>query len=59
MSHARLDTTLLESKLFPAAGTGRPLARPRIDAPPDVLDGACPVVLLTAPAGYGDRKSVV
>ena len=59
MSHARLDTTLLESKLFPAAGTSRPLSRPRIDAPPDVLDGTCPVVLLTAPAGYGKSTLMV
>ena len=59
MPSPRLETTLLESKLFPATGTGRPLPRPRIDAPREVLEGVCPVVLLTSPAGYGKSTLMV
>src|SRR5690348_7429640 len=44
---------ILEGKLYPATGTRRPLARPRLDSLSDVLDGGYPVVLLVAPAGYG------
>ena len=55
----RLEAALLESKLFPAAGTSRPLPRPQIDSPRDVLEGICPVVVLTAPAGYGKSTLMV
>ncbi len=59
MPSRRVEAALLESKLFPAAGTGRPLPRPRIDAPREVLEGTCPVAVLTAPAGYGKSTLMV
>ena len=59
MPSQRHEVPLIESKLFPAAGTSRPLPRPRLDAPGEVLDGASPVVVLTAPAGYGKSTVMV
>jgi ATP/maltotriose-dependent transcriptional regulator MalT len=53
MTSERLETLILDSKLYPATGTGRPLPRPRLDACREVLDGSIPVVLVVAPAGYG------
>jgi len=53
MTAARLEAPLLGAKLYPATGTGRPLPRPRLDSPRDVLDGNYPVVVVAAPAGYG------
>jgi LuxR family transcriptional regulator, maltose regulon positive regulatory protein len=47
------EAPILEGKLYPATGTRRPLARPRLDSSSDVLDGSYPVVLVVAPAGYG------
>ena len=44
---------ILESKLYPATGTRRPLPRPRLDSSGEVLEGSSPVVVLVAPAGYG------
>jgi len=49
----RVEAAILEGKLYPATGTGRPLPRPRLDSLSDVLDGGYPVVLVVAPAGYG------
>ena len=43
----------IQGKLFPATGTRKPLARPRLDSSSDVLDGVFPVVVVAAPAGYG------
>jgi LuxR family transcriptional regulator, maltose regulon positive regulatory protein len=43
----------IQSKLFPATGTRKPLPRPRLDSSSDVLDGVFPVVVVAAPAGYG------
>jgi LuxR family transcriptional regulator, maltose regulon positive regulatory protein len=47
------EAPILESKLYPATGTRRPLPRPRLETLSDVLDGSYPVVLVAAPAGYG------
>ena len=53
MTVETLEATILESKLYPATGTSRPLPRPALDAASEVLDGDCPVVVVAAPAGYG------
>jgi ATP/maltotriose-dependent transcriptional regulator MalT len=53
MSGNRQERTIIQSKLFPATGTRKPLARPRLDSSSDVLDGVFPVVVVAAPAGYG------
>lgn len=47
------ETAILEGKLYPATGTRNPLTRPRLDSSHEVLDGRYPVVLVSAPAGYG------
>jgi ATP/maltotriose-dependent transcriptional regulator MalT len=47
------ETPILAAKLYPATGTRRPLPRSRLDSLSEVLDGAYPVTLLDAPAGYG------
>src|SRR6202522_3009923 len=44
---------IVQGKLFPATGTRKPLPRPRLDSSGDVTDGAFPVVVVAAPAGYG------
>jgi len=44
---------LLETKLFPGAGTGYPVQRPRLEPPPSILEGQCNVAVMIAPAGYG------
>lgn len=44
---------LLASKLYPGVGTLHPLARPRLDPPPSLLDGGLTVASIVAPAGYG------
>src|SRR5882724_8268699 len=44
---------IVQSKLFPATGTRKPLPRPRLDSCSVVLDGIFPVVVVAAPAGYG------
>jgi LuxR family transcriptional regulator, maltose regulon positive regulatory protein len=49
----REEAAILEGKLYPATGTRRPLARPRLDPLSEVLDGGYPIVLVVAPAGYG------
>jgi LuxR family maltose regulon positive regulatory protein len=49
----RIEAPILEAKLYPATGTGRPLPRPKLDGCLDVLDGRYPVVVVVAPAGYG------
>ena len=59
MPSQRHAAPLIESKLFPATGTSRPLPRPRLDAPREVLDGTSPVVVLTSPAGYGKSTLMV
>ncbi len=53
MSGEERAAPILESKLYPATGTGRPLPRPRLDSAVDVLEGSYPVVVVVAPAGYG------
>jgi LuxR family transcriptional regulator, maltose regulon positive regulatory protein len=53
MSGEERAAPILESKLYPATGTGRPLPRPRLDSSGDVLEGSYPVVVIVAPAGYG------
>ena len=53
MSGAEASAPILEGKLYPATGTGRPVPRPRLDSSRDVLDGSYPVVVIVAPAGYG------
>ena len=53
MSGEERTAPILESKLYPATGTGRPLPRPRLDSSSDVLNGSYPVVVIVAPAGYG------
>jgi ATP/maltotriose-dependent transcriptional regulator MalT len=53
MSSAIPGAAILESKLFPATGTGKPVARPRLDSSPEALDGRRPIVVVAAPAGYG------
>jgi LuxR family maltose regulon positive regulatory protein len=47
------EHTIIQGKLFPATGTRKPLARPRLDSSSDVLDGIFQVVVVAAPAGYG------
>src|SRR5260221_10984105 len=53
MTGKRLMHPIIQSKLFPATGTRKPLPRPRLDSSSDVLDGIFPVVVVAAPAGYG------
>ena len=53
MSGEERTAPILESKLYPATGTRRPLPRPRLDSSGDVLEGSYPVVVIVAPAGYG------
>jgi LuxR family maltose regulon positive regulatory protein len=53
MTGKRHERAIIESKLFPATGTRKPLPRPRLDSSCDVLDGIFPVVVVAAPAGYG------
>ncbi|WP_275683191.1 LuxR C-terminal-related transcriptional regulator [Scleromatobacter humisilvae] len=53
MTAETLEAPVHESRLYPAAGTSRPLPRPALDSSSEVLDGAYPVVVLAAPAGYG------
>jgi ATP/maltotriose-dependent transcriptional regulator MalT len=53
MSGEEQAAPILESKLYPATGTRRPLPRPRLDSSGDVLEGSYPVVVVVAPAGYG------
>ena len=53
MSDEGREPPILESKLYPATGTRKPLPRPRLESLGDVLDGSYPVVLVVAPAGYG------
>jgi len=53
MPRQTLEAPILDAKLYPAVGMGRPLPRPRLDGAAAVLDGTCPVTLVVAPAGYG------
>jgi LuxR family maltose regulon positive regulatory protein len=53
MTGKRHERAIIQGKLFPAAGTRKPLPRPRLDSSSDVLDGIFPVVVVAAPAGYG------
>jgi LuxR family transcriptional regulator, maltose regulon positive regulatory protein len=53
MTDQKREAPIQQGKLYPATGTRRPLARPRLDSSMDVLGGAFPVTLLVAPAGYG------
>src|SRR5882757_2975397 len=53
MTDKRHVHPIIQSKLFPATGTRKPLPRPRLDSSSDVLDGIFPVVVVAAPAGYG------
>ena len=53
MTGERHERLIIQSKLYPATGTRRPLPRPRLDSCSDVLDGIFPVVVVAAPAGYG------
>jgi LuxR family transcriptional regulator, maltose regulon positive regulatory protein len=53
MTAKRHERAIIQGKLFPAAGTRKPLPRPRLDSSSDVLDGIFPVVVVAAPAGYG------
>jgi LuxR family transcriptional regulator, maltose regulon positive regulatory protein len=53
MTGKQHERETIQSKLFPATGTRKPLPRPRLDASSDVLDGVFPVVVVAAPAGYG------
>lgn len=53
MSGEEQAAPILESKLYPATGTRRPLPRPRLDSSGDVLEGSYPVIVVVAPAGYG------
>jgi LuxR family maltose regulon positive regulatory protein len=53
MTGKRQERAIIQSKLFPATGTRKPLPRPRLDSSSDVLDGIFPVVVVAAPAGYG------
>src|ERR1700690_2531441 len=53
MTDKRHDRAIVQGNLFPAAGTRKPLPRPRLDSSSDVLDGIFPVVVVAAPAGYG------
>jgi LuxR family transcriptional regulator, maltose regulon positive regulatory protein len=49
----RIEAPILEAKLYPATGTGKPLPRPTLDGCREVLDWRYPVVVVVAPAGYG------
>jgi LuxR family transcriptional regulator, maltose regulon positive regulatory protein len=53
MTDKQHERETIQSKLFPATGTRKPLPRPRLDSSSDVLDGVFPVVVVAAPAGYG------
>jgi ATP/maltotriose-dependent transcriptional regulator MalT len=53
MAHQAWGTDVLDTKLFPSSGTARPLPRQRLQDCREVLDGAYPVTLVVAPAGYG------
>ena len=53
MTGKQHEREIIQSKLFPATGTRKPLPRPRLDSSSDVLDGVFPVVVVAAPAGYG------
>src|SRR5882757_9714763 len=53
MTDKRHVHPIIQGKLFPAAGTRKPMPRPRLDSSSDVLDGIFPVVVVAAPAGYG------
>ena len=53
MTGEQRERPIVQSKLFPATGTRKPLPRPRLDSSSDVLDGIFPVVVVAAPAGYG------
>src|ERR1700678_996143 len=53
MTDKQHEHEIIQSKLFPATGTRKPLSRPRLDSSSDVLDGVFPVVVIAAPAGYG------
>jgi LuxR family transcriptional regulator, maltose regulon positive regulatory protein len=53
MSCKRHERAIIQSKLFPATGTRKPLPRPRLDSSSDVLNGIFPVIVVAAPAGYG------
>jgi LuxR family transcriptional regulator, maltose regulon positive regulatory protein len=53
MTGKRHEPAIIQSKLFPATGTRKPLPRPRLDSFSDVLDGIFQVVVVAAPAGYG------
>lgn len=44
---------VVEAKLYPASGTGRTLARPKLDPPPELRNAEASVALICAPAGYG------
>src|ERR1700752_2858647 len=53
MTGERHERLIIQSKLFPATGTRKPLPRPRLDSSRHVLDGDFSVVVVAAPAGYG------
>src|ERR1700733_1611441 len=53
MTGKQHEREIIQSKLFPATRTRKPLPRPRLDSSSDVLDGVFPVVVVAAPAGYG------
>jgi LuxR family maltose regulon positive regulatory protein len=53
MTGKQHERAVIQGKLYPAAGTRKPLPRPRLDSSSDVLDGIFPVVVVAAPAGYG------
>src|SRR5271156_5644295 len=53
MTGKQHEREIIQSKLFPATGTRKPMPRPRLDSSSDVLDGVFPVVVVAAPAGYG------
>jgi LuxR family transcriptional regulator, maltose regulon positive regulatory protein len=53
VSAAAREALVENGKLYPTAGTLKPLPRPRLDTLPAVLEGEYPVVVLIAPAGYG------
>ncbi|NGY03816.1 LuxR C-terminal-related transcriptional regulator [Solimonas terrae] len=52
-----MRANVVEAKLYPGIGTGQPLARPKLDPPPELRRGEASVALICAPAGYG--KSTV
>jgi LuxR family maltose regulon positive regulatory protein len=59
MTQQQHERAIIQGKLFPAAGTRKPLPRPRLDSSSDVLDGIFPVVVMAAPAGYGKSTLMV